>query len=345
MAGPLSATLAPTRSQGLAPLLDHIRKAYSLAGVEVTMELGGVRNFNVLVTTGYGMFIVRVHPPSLNLDRLLALQGARRTLAGQGIPCTVVRPTRTGESWTRFEGQLVELGAYVDSTAQMDTWPRLEAGLPLLGRIHAVFRTLSLPSGRRPANAPYPAANEVSEWTNRAVARLRTFPSDPAQERFVESATNLSRLLQKLEDPSRCRFPAQLVHGDFWGRSVLFRNGKVALVTGFDLMTERPRIEDLAWTLYWANRSAPEDRLSGRRIRRLRGLVEDYVRGLGEPLSADERASLPLALARIPLYPMRDLASLARKEDTLAPIEEGQPELEWAIAVLDDLRRWRDGFA
>jgi hypothetical protein len=342
----VSAAATSIRPLGLSPLLDHIRNTYSLAGVEVTMDLGGSRHQNVLLTTGYGMYIIRLHPPSMTLDRLLAIQAARKALALGGVPSTIVRPTRAGESWTRYDGQLVELGAYVDYHGKMDSWDRLEVGLPLLGRAHTILKTLSLnPAGRRPATAPHLGPGEVAEWTTRAALRLRMWHPDASVERFLRAAEDLTEALRKAEEPFRGRLPAQLVHGDFWDNSVLFRNGKVVLVTGLDFMGDRPRVEDLAWTLYRANSAFADDPLSARRLRRLRVLVDAYESGLGEPLSPTERKALPLAIARAPLFLMRQLALLERKEDVYRPIADAGPDLVWAMSLVDNLPRWQEAFA
>jgi hypothetical protein len=43
-----------------------------------------------------------------------------------------------------LEGRLVEVEAYVDHDAVMDSWGRLEAGMALLARTHNLLRDLAV---------------------------------------------------------------------------------------------------------------------------------------------------------------------------------------------------------
>ena len=66
-------------------------------------------------------------------------------------------------------------------------------------------------------------------------------------------------------------------------------------------MGVRPRIDDLALTLYFASYKL-EDPLGDDGLRRLAQLVDAYDLGAAPRLSALERAALPIAIARQPLW-------------------------------------------
>ena len=77
---------------------------------------------------------------------------------------------------------------------------------------------------------------------------------------------------RKVADAERDIVPAlprQLVHGDFWDNNVFFRDNRVVLVTDFDFMGERARIDDLALTLYYTNSTFSEDPVSEDRVREI----------------------------------------------------------------------------
>jgi hypothetical protein len=58
---------------------------------------------------------------------------------------------RQGASWVNLEGRLVEVEAYVDHDAVMDSRQRLEVGMGLLAHTHNLLRQVQVgQEGRRP---------------------------------------------------------------------------------------------------------------------------------------------------------------------------------------------------
>jgi Ser/Thr protein kinase RdoA (MazF antagonist) len=96
------------------------------------------------------------------------------------------------------------------------------------------------------------------------------------------------------------RLPRHLVQGDFWDDNVLFRGGRPVLLADFDFMEERARIDDLALTLHCARADLDAEGGLAEDRARLRRLIAGYDAGLDPPLSAAERAALPVAMARQP---------------------------------------------
>jgi Ser/Thr protein kinase RdoA (MazF antagonist) len=341
----MSAVLEPVRPTAPPDLFEHLRKAYSVGGVELTMDLGGSRNLNLLVTTGAGLLVVRAYRNGMSLDRLMAIQSVRKALSAKGVPASTGVRTRTGESWSRFEGQFVEVEQFVEHDGELDSWARLEAGLPVLGRAHAILRTLNVnPAGKRPPVSNYPTPAEVQEWTPRALSRVGAWPLGREPLRFVRTAEYLARRLYEEGNRIQCRLPTQLVHGSFWGANVLFRGGKVVLVNDLDFMGEGPRIDDLALTLYYANSTLSRDPTSDACLRRLRALVDAYDAHLEGPLTADERKALPLSIARAPLAAMRYIAQSGSSDEALGLISNMGADMAWAASLVDDLERWQRAF-
>jgi Ser/Thr protein kinase RdoA (MazF antagonist) len=343
---PMSAVVGVVRPIASQDLLEHVRKTYPVGGVELTMDLGGSRNLNLLLTTGTGMLVVRAYRHGMSLDRLLAIQSVRRALTAKGVPSSVAIRTRSGETWSRYEGQFIEVEEFVEHTARLDSWERLEIGLPVLGRTHSILRTQTVsPASKKPPVANYLGAAEVQEWTPRALLRVESLALGAEALRFVRGAESLGRRLYDAEGGFRGRVPVQLVHGNFWGANVLFRNGKVVLVTDFDFMGERPRIEDLALTLYYATSTLSDDPLSAASLRRLRALLDAYDAELDTPLTADERKALPLAFARAPLAAMQYIAQSETAAEAEHLIAGMTRDLAWATSVADDLARWQQAFS
>lgn len=326
-------------------LFNVLRDRYGIEAAGSAIDLGGSANLNLLV--GDDRWVVRVYRPYVTAPRLAELNLARRELALGSVPCSEILPTREGKPWTIVSGRLVEVERYVESDANMDSWGRLEAGLPLLGRIHTLLSGVKVSStGRQSLFANHVEPQEALDWTLRGTQRIRAWDASAAELQLAKLSEELAHLVSVAEREIVAALPRQLVHGDFWDNNVLFRNARVVLATDFDFMGERARIDDLALTLYYTNSTFSEDPLSDDRIRRLRLLIDAYDSGLNDPLSNLERAALPLAIARQPLWSVGKWMALLDAEETARRLAaEISPDVTWALQIVRDLDRWQDAFA
>ena len=328
--------LRATASPGL---LQAIGDGFGLGDVDDAVDLGGSCNLNLLVRDGARRLVVRVYRPYVSEDRLRDIHAARRALVAGGIPCAEALPARDGRPWLACGDRLVEAEAWTEHDAQMDTWDRLAASLPALGRVHALLRGVEIgPDGRRPPFANHVAARDALEQTLRGTGRMRAWGAPFAD--LADASERLARQVSGAEAVAADGLPRQLVHGDYWDNNVLFRGGRLVLVADLDFMGERPRIDDLGLTLYYSclkYAAGPE---------RLRGLVAAYESGLDRPLSGAERAALPLALARQPLWSIGGWVALLDDEESArrhASATAG--EVAWALAMMRELPRWQAALA
>jgi Ser/Thr protein kinase RdoA (MazF antagonist) len=335
------------RATPSASLLELLRERYDLDGTGEARDLGGSSNLNLLVAAGGSRCVARVYRPYVSASRLNAIQGVRRELAHSGVPCAELVPTRDGEPWTVIDGRLVEVEGFVECDGKMDSWERLDWGLPWLGRIHSVLRGVTVdPEGRTPLFANHIEPFDTLAWTLRGTRRVRGWGPSPDELRLIDAAEELAQRVADAERDVVSSVVRQLVHGDFWDNNVFFREGRVVLVTDFDFMGERARIDDLALTLYFTNSTFSEDPVSDHRIGRLRRLVDAYDRGLDDPLTRIERAALPLAIARQPLWWVgRWLALLDDEERARRGLAGMSWDVEWALQVIREAGRWQAAFA
>jgi len=209
------------------------------------------------------------------------------------------------------------------------------------------------PEGRTPLFANHVEPCDSLDWTRRAARRVRAWGPSPGELRLMDAAEELAQRVTEAERPVISSLPRQLAHGDFWDNNVFFREGGTApegwsmvLVTDFDFMGERARIDDLALTLYYTNSTFSEDPVSDARIGRLRRLVDAYDRGQDHPLTDIERAALPLAMARQPLWWIgRWLALLDDEEEARQGLAGMSGDVEWALQVMREAGRWQAAFA
>lgn len=336
----------PAGRAAISPrLLAALRDHYGLREGDRARDLGGSSNLNLLLTEGRDRYVIRVYRPWVTAARLAAMQLVRRHLARGGVPCAEPISGRSGESWIQVDGRLVEVELYVEHDAKMDSWPRLAVGLPVLGRIHALLRSLTLSAdGRMAPAANHIAPQDVLSGTRRGIRGLQQLTTAPGAVALAAAAGELAALVDQA-DRAFSELPRQLVHGDFWDNNVLFRAGRVVLVADLDFMGERMRIDDLALTLYYTNSTFAQDPTSDDRIRRLRALVDAYDTGTDSPLTPTERAALPVALARTPLAFIAMIAAVDSEDGARRLAAEMAPDIAWALVIMHDLARWQALFA
>ena len=335
---------AASRARVSPSLFAGLRERFGIQADSTALDLGGSSNLNLLVSAAGERHVVRVYRPWVMAERLNDMQRVRQQLAAHDIPCAVPLRTLDGDSWMVVDDRLVEVEPYCEYDAKMDSWERLEAGLPLLGRIHSELSNFGSSAAGRNA----PASNnldppDVLPAVERGIQRLKHWNPTSGELEVASAALELARRVDQAQRPY-LDLPRQMVHGDFWDNNVLFRGGKVVLVADFDFMGERTRIDDLALTLYYTNSTFADDPISDRRIRQLLRLVNAYETGLSEPLTRSERAALPLALARIPLTFIAMLPALESEAAGRQLAGEMQADLRWALAIARDPARWQAAF-
>jgi Ser/Thr protein kinase RdoA (MazF antagonist) len=335
------------RAQPGPGLRRTLRDHWGLGQSAEAVDLGGSSSLNLLVGDADRRYVVRVHRPHVTPGRLGAVHHARNALRAGGVPCAPPVPTLQGAAWVSFEGRLVEVEAYVDHDAVMDSWQRVQAAMALLATTHDLLRHLEVgEEGRRPRFANHLAPADVAASVRRGVERIRGWGPTPAERRLAAVAEELAELVAQAEAGLADRLPRQPVHGDFWDDNVLFHRGRPVLLADFDFMGERARIDDLALTLHCARCDLGAEGGPVEELARLRRLVAGYDAGLDLPLSAAERAALPVAMARQPLSSVGGW--VARLDDQAAARRHAAsvgPELAAARRIMAELGRWQDAFA
>jgi len=334
-----------SRGQASTELFAHLWDQYRLGGGNAR-DLGGSYNLNLLITGDGRRSVVRVYRLWVTPARLTAMQQVRQHLAAGGVPCVQPLHTLDGQTWMIVNHRLVEVEPYIEHDANMDSWERLEAGLPLLGRIHSLLRPLEVSEeGAHAPMANYIEPATVLAGTLRGTQRIRVWHATPVELQIAAAAEELAYALHRMQGDMGS-LPRQLVHGDYWDNNVLFRSGHIVQIADLDFMGVRARIDDLALTLYYTNSTLPGDPASDDGIRRLRLLVDAYNSGLDQPLTSGERAALPLAIARAPLCFIAEIAWPDYDLGARPWLATHMPQaLSWTRGIVRRLGRWQAAFA
>ncbi len=328
-------------------IIDVLRDRFGLHPTADAQDLGGSFTLNLLIETSEGRYVARVHGLHTSPARLADIQFVRRQLAAGGVPSPQLVPTKDGYASIVVNGQVMEVERYVEHDANMNTWHRLETGLPYLGRTHSLLQTTRVSAaGRHPRFANHIEPEHALAGAARGVRRMRSWNPTADELELAASSEELAHLVHEIEGGSVSHLPRQLVHGDFWDNNVLFRGGAVVLVTDLDFMGERLRIDDLALTLYFANSSIGGDRVSDARIQQLRTLIDAYDGGLTDHLTLAERRALPAAIARQSLWSMGGwVVSLPDIEQARAHVASRAVDVAWTLAIMHDIKHWQDACA
>lgn len=310
-------------------------------GAEYGIPVGSWRQLTSGWTTNLYVdpgFVVRLHPADTSPARLLAMQAARRAVLDAGIPAVPPLSTSDGRTFVSLpDGRSAEVERYVSWNGRMNTVARLETGFALLARVHDALRAAPLPAAADTApRANHIAASLAAEATHRGADRIRSW-RDPALSAFADAVTAHIDAVSAAEPP----LPEQLVHGDFWDDNVLFRGAEPVVLLDFDFMAKRPRIDDLALTSYFYFLQPGKPPPGSAARRQLRRFVDAYDSAAVVPLSATERAALPLAIARQPAWSVGrwvvELAEPAAIEHATSVVAE----LPVAQAILAELPAWQ----
>jgi Ser/Thr protein kinase RdoA (MazF antagonist) len=333
-----------SRAEVSPALHDTLRDHYGLQVGDDARDIGGSSNLNLLVTHNGQRYVARLYRPWVTTRRLADIQLVRQYLAEGGVPCVQPIPTRNGALWIEFEGRPLEVEPYVEYDAKMDSWERLEQGLPTLGRIHSLlqYRIVS-EDGRYAPAANYINPRDTLPLTLQGTSHIRTWDATPAEIEIADAADDLARLVDQAQHGIE-NLPHHLVHGDYWDNNVLFRDGHIVHVADLDFMGERARIDDLALTLYYTNSTFAEGRDSDERIRQLRLLVDAYDSGMNEPLTRAERTALPIALARTSLAFIAMIPHIDSETGARRMAAEMQADIGWPRAILHNLGQWQSSF-
>lgn len=141
-----------------------------------------------------------------------------------------------------------------------------------------------------------------------------------------------------------CSLHQQLVHGDFWNNNVLFLDGGVSMVLDLDFMGFRPRIDDLALTLYYTRSDYLGPLDQAERLPWMARIVNASDSGLDEPLTDEERRALPFALARMILYGLRYIAASSDDEAVQGQVRGDAPDVDWSLDLVRSPEPWQEAF-
>jgi homoserine kinase type II len=333
----------PSRASLTPELMDAVRERYGLSWDGEPRDCGGV-NLNVHLPAGDGGHVVRVYAPWTSSDRVAAIQAVRRSLIDAGLP--FVRPvdTLSGGGFFAFDGRVVEVEPFC--AGENMTIDQLPVGAQTLAHVHDALRTIDGgPHAREAANPNHVSAEIALAWTVQGAEAIRHERVSDDELRTADAAEELAHALRPLELELAGGLARQLVHGDFWDNNVLFRDGEVAVLLDLDFMGERPRVDDLALTLYYTNSTLAMDGRDDERLPVSAAIARAYLAATQQPLAGAECDALPLALARTVLCFIGMVPLITSEASRRRHVRLSAPDVAWSLDVVRNLDRWRSALS
>lgn len=323
-------------------LVDEIVRRYELGTYHGWHDFGGSSTTNVRIDLRDRGVVARVHRQTTSQERLTAIQAAKYAVARAGIPTPTPIPLEDGAGFTTLtSGHLVEIEPLLHWDTRMNNEALVERGHRVLAAVHNALRLADLPTAA--ATAPY--ANYIDpmaavEASRHGVRRIHSWRNRQLSA-FADAALDHIETVARLEAPLRAGQPQQIVHGDFWDNNVLFSGDTLVAVIDFDFMARRPRIEDLALTAYFLLLQPGRGLPTRTDARMLRRFVRAYDATADMPLGAEEKAALPLAIARQPAWSLGRWIVELPERDARRHTADVMSELPVAQAILTDIDYWQ----
>jgi Ser/Thr protein kinase RdoA (MazF antagonist) len=268
------------RAEPSEELVDAIRRRFGLGPITRFEDLGGVINLNLRLDTAGGVCVARVRRGWRTPDRVLWQHQVQAHLAACGLP--VLRPTASPVTW---KGRLVELEPFVAHDIAVATPDRIAGAWEVLGRIHAALEGCT---GRRPRRSTYCPPPRLGQ----SIARTHAVVVGSEARALCRRAAAVVRT--KIAPWWRTTAPRLrwgLIHGDFHGRNILFKDDTVAAVLDFDFCAVRPRAFDLGYPIVFSLLGmAGVARMD---LPRVAELIAAYDSGATPPLTSEERVAVP----------------------------------------------------
>lgn len=305
-------------------------------------DLGGAFNLNLKVVTARGSHIIRVYRPWVTPERLAFITYVKEHLRQANLPVPITIAVISGNVVGMESTRMIEIEAFTEHHRHAASWSQYIDAFGMLGRLHSVLAEVDLTDRYvAPQVRNYGLPQDQLVWLQHTKRRLAALPQSRQRDDALKLVADTRQLLETIDhwwQQTDARLPAQLVHGDYGGENILFRRGAIIALLDFDLTSIHERVYEIAYSLYWMlARLSGHPHASHWEWSQVQPCLRAYQSRLTGELHSGELESIPLEMARVPLY---WIAEAGWTDDPLQGVLRLRQHIEnarWIAAHVDTL--------
>ncbi len=235
--------------RGREALAGVIRESYDVGFVELPVPVPLAhqrRHRKLMVTTGAGKYLIKTYKRDpYVLDALRFQHRLSQHLDENGLPVARILPARNGKKIVERDDWALELQEFVDGAPMEVTSESLAISAHALGKMHDVSR--DFPRPERDARMW-----RFSEVPRTLFAQFFEMAKEKGSEAEVTEGCNQIALFlrdasQELSWEARNQFETGLIHGDWHGGNLIFKDGRLQAVVDLEFAGDGCFLEDLAY--------------------------------------------------------------------------------------------------
>ena len=302
-------------------------------------------NLNIDIESTSGRYLLRVYHQWMTKERIAFLHTIKRALLNRDI--LVPEPigwAQSGELGLDL-GRIIELERYIPHKRSEYTWAYHEQVFPILGQLHDALNNIVEDRDYIPPEFHnYALPSKMLEWLAMTESKIRAIHADEGDDivsalNVCSRARDLLTVIDEWWHEQGANLPQQVVHGDFnTGTNVLILDNQSTAVLDFDFLDIHERVFEIAYSMFFAVGSLEWGKLlSERDWTRVARSVELYDSTCKRGFTEQEWESLPIEIARIPIYWVSTAGFNPEPDKKVLEDAEGIEQSYWIMDHLRDL--------
>lgn len=243
--------MIPTpRIGGMEIIREVIASRYDLGEVQLPEQLEQAhqrRHRKMTVETSAGKFLVKTYKNDLAvLDALRFQHRLSDHLHENGLPVARIQRTRDGRTFVALPTWALELQTFIDGGPMRMSTPALVETAKALGKLHQVCQTLR---GAPPRDVDTWRFSEAPRAPfEKMYQRAKAETQDPRLDEWCNSVARfLHEAAEALAISKRSEFETGLIHGDWHGGNLMFRDDRLVAIVDFEFAGDGCYLEDIAY--------------------------------------------------------------------------------------------------